>query len=100
MAVSRYTFAGQIDIDGTPAIKTNLFSSRVFRAVESGGINFNSHVLEEGERLDTLAFSVYGDSSYWWVIAAASGIGWSLQVPPGTFLRIPINLGDVLILMR
>jgi len=100
MAVSRYSFAGQIDINGIPAIKTNLFSSRVFRGVESGAIKCNTHILEEGERLDTLSYTIYGDSSYWWVIAAASGIGWSLQVPPGTFLRIPINMSDILSLMR
>ena len=100
MAISRYSLSGQINIDGVPAIKTTLLSSRVFRAAESGALKFNTHILEEGERLDTLAYSSYGDSSYWWVIAAASGIGWSLQLPPGTFLRIPINIGDVLGLAR
>ena len=90
MAVSRYSFAGQIDVDGVPAIKTNLFSSRVFRAVESGSIKYNAHVLEEGERLDTLAYTIYGDSSYWWVIAAANGLGkGTLIVPANTKLRIP-----------
>ena len=53
-------------------------------------------VLEEGQRLDQIAGVFYGDSSYWWAIAAASGIGWALQVPPGTVLRVPKNIGDVL----
>ena len=52
--------------------------------------------MQEGERLDTIAGKIYGDSNYWWVIAAASGIGWPLQVPPGTLLRIPEDLGAVL----
>jgi len=42
-----------------------------------------------------LAGAIYQSSTYWWVIAAASGIGWGLQVPPGTVLRIPKNIGEV-----
>jgi nucleoid-associated protein YgaU len=41
------------------------------------------------ERLDTIAGVAYGDGRYWWVLAAASNIGWGLQVPPGTIIRIP-----------
>jgi len=40
-------------------------------------------------RLDQLAGQIYGNGSYWWAIAAASDIGWGLQVPPGTRLLIP-----------
>jgi len=36
-----------------------------------------------------LAGIEYGNSTYWWIIAAASHIGWSLQVPEGTLIRIP-----------
>ena len=42
-----------------------------------------------------IAGDAYNDSSLWWVIAAASGIGWGLQVPPGTVIRIPIDLAQV-----
>jgi len=49
-------------------------------------------VLNEGERLDTIAGRVYGNARLWWIIAAASGIGWPLQVPPGTQLLIPTDL--------
>ena len=64
-------------------------------AVESGAIEFRSTILQEGERLDTIAGREYGDSSLWWVIAGASAIGWSLQVPPGTLIIIPTDLGKV-----
>lgn len=60
----------------------------------SGNIRFEETVLDEAERLDILAGKVYGDSSLYWLIAAASDIGWCLQVPPGTRIRIP-NLEDV-----
>jgi nucleoid-associated protein YgaU len=70
--------------------------SRIFFACENGTIKFSTYVLEEAQRLDQLAGVAYQSSTYWWVIAAASGIGWGLQVPPGTVLRIPRNLSEVL----
>jgi len=65
------------------------------RAVRQGHISFAVKNLQESQRLDVLAGEVYGDSSMWWVIAAASDIGWGLQVPPGTFLRIPTDLSEI-----
>jgi hypothetical protein len=58
-------------------------------AINSGQIECEKRVFQEGERLDTIAGQTYGDSSLWWVIAAASGIGWGLQVPPGTRVLVP-----------
>ena len=49
----------------------------------------------EAERLDILAGEYLGDGRLWWVIAGASGIGWNLQVPPGTYLRIPTDISQV-----
>ena len=67
-----------------PAIRNN---------VKNGNIQYTDLVLQENERLDILAGQFYGDGRLWWLIAAASEIGWALQVPPGTLLRIP-NLQD------
>ena len=47
-------------------------------------IDSRSHVWRTGDRFFKLAHKYYGDSSLWWIIAAASGIGWGLQCPPGT----------------
>ena len=48
------------------------------------------------ERLDALANQFYGDTSLWWVIAAANGIGkGTIRVPIGMILRIP-NVTDVM----
>jgi phage tail protein X len=44
---------------------------------------------ETGDRLDSLAYEYYGDSTLWWIIAAASNIGWGMQVPAGIVIRIP-----------
>ncbi len=67
----------------------------LFNAVERGQIGFDVRVMQEGERLDTIAGEVYGDSRLWWIIAASSGIGWGSQVPPGTRLRVPRLLAEV-----
>jgi len=48
--------------------------------------------------LDHLAATYYKDSRYWWVLAAASEIGWGLQLPPGTVIVVPdLNAVSVLI---
>jgi len=57
--------------------------------IATGEISFIVDVVRGFERLDTIAGREYGDGTLWWVIAAASGIGWGLQVPPGTVIKIP-----------
>jgi hypothetical protein len=65
------------------------------RAVKSGTLDFVKRITKESDRLDILAGEYYGDGSLWWIIAAASGVGWGLQVPAGIQLVIPINLGQI-----
>ena len=97
MALSRYSFSGNLKNSlGQNLISISSASPRIFRAVENQQINYSVHILEEGERLDYLSGIYYGDSSYWWVLAAASGIGYALQVPPGTVLRVPTSLAEAL----
>jgi hypothetical protein len=50
--------------------------------------------IQEGERLDSIAGRRYGRADLGWIIAAASNIGWILQVPPGIEIVIP-RLEDV-----
>jgi len=64
-------------------------------AATSGIISVRRDTLREGERLDSIAGQMYGDSRLWWIIAGCSGIGWNLQVPPGTYLLIPTNLSQI-----
>lgn len=65
------------------------------QSIKSGSIPIVSQVITTGDdRLDALAGSIYGDARYWWILAAASDIGWGLQVPPGTVLNV-IRLSDV-----
>ena len=51
-----------------------------------------------GDRLDSLAYSYYRDSTLWWVIAMANNNATrgSLFPIPGTQLRIPTDINSVL----
>ena len=70
-------------------------AAAVRRGVDSGSIQCEYFVLAEAQRLDLVAANFYGNPSYWWVIAAASGIGWQCQVPPGTYLKIPTDITQI-----
>ena len=95
MALSRYSFSSRTsDSNGKEIIGISKVSYKLYQAIEGGLLSYSVHVLEEGERLDYLAGINYGDSGLWWVIAAASGIGYGLQVPPGTIIRIPSNITE------
>ena len=94
MSISRYMLNGKIKQG--KCISTSESMTKIFNACENNKINYEVYILEESQRLDQLAGLAYNSSSYWWVIAAASGIGWGLQVPPGTVLRIPNNLAEVI----
>tara|TARA_Y100001938_G_scaffold150672_1_gene242734 strand:+ start:987 stop:1280 length:294 start_codon:yes stop_codon:yes gene_type:complete len=91
MAESRYTFSKKLK-DGRLISSASTY--KINRAVRSGTIPYSTIILEQGQRLDHIAGAVYGDSTLWWVIAAASGVGWALQCPPGTIIKIPNNAAD------
>jgi hypothetical protein len=75
-------------------------TSVIYSASISGALDTEKIILTTTQRLDTLAGKYYGDSQLWWVIAAASGIGWGLQVPAGTVIRVPINVQLAINLVR
>ena len=93
MAISRY---GRTQIvKGGKQYGTAKGSTAIFYAIKTGTMAYTRRVTKEGERLDTIAGELWGDATLWWVIAAASGIGWGTQVPPGVVLRIPTNLEQI-----
>ncbi len=49
-----------------------------------------------GERLDSLAYKFYGDTTLWWIIAKANGIKGIIGLQPGTLLRIPGDIARIL----
>ena len=51
----------------------------------------------QGDYLDALAYTYYGDPTLWWIIALANNLGKGrLSVPPGLQLRIPANVTEII----
>jgi hypothetical protein len=89
MAISRYRNVPKID---KKYYGTQDFPLKVkLDAISTINIVFNAM-----DRLDTLAFKHLGAGEYWWVIAIMNDIDWGLKVNPGTVLKIPIDIEDVL----
>lgn len=84
-------YSGDSVVKGGKSLSTNKAAILIRDQIESGQLKVKYIVLGRGVRLDHMAFREYDDAGLWWVIAAASGIGWGLQVPPGTYLTIPLD---------
>ena len=93
MAIRRY--ARSPLLNGGTRVGTGVAGITLYNAARNGSLKVERRTIREGERLDAIAGQTYGDSGLWWVIAAASGIGWNLQVPAGVVLTIPTDLGQV-----
>lgn len=91
MALSRYNISSVVE----NKITSSRASSIIKKLVESGRISTKTVVLKQGQRLDHLAQEHYNNGNLWWVIASASGIGWWLQIPAGTVLKIPLDINDI-----
>ena len=79
-------------------IKTSSEKTRLQTTILPNIVGANDTYIETitPERLDALANQFYGDTSMWWVIAAANWIGkGTIRVPIGMILRIP-NITDVM----
>lgn len=98
MAFSRYTRDTRISLGTQLGTANSVLLLK--NAIRDGLVPIVNQIIATGDdRLDTLAGNYYGDSRYWWVLAAASGIGWGLQVPAGTVINI-IKLDDALAIVR
>jgi len=97
MAHSRYTTNTPV-LGSNPYRGTSRTVSIIRSAILTGDLSYTQRIVTGVERLDTAAGREYGDGRYWWILAAASNIGWGLQIPPGTILYIP-SLSDVLLLV-
>ncbi len=87
--MARYNNARPVKRGGRLVMGSASQCAIIRQLVRNGRITTAIHVVRAGERLDTIAANVYGDATMWWLIAAASGIGWQCQVPVGTILNIP-----------
>lgn len=87
MAFSRYSRTPLLDLGAQYG--TSFAIQTIRAAVAAGTLPVRTITLRGAERLDTVSGTVYGDARYWWVLAAASNIGWGMQAPPGTIIKIP-----------
>ena len=53
-------------------------------------------LIDESMRLDILAEQIYGKAIYWKAIAIYNGIGWFFDIKPGTTIKLPNKIEDVL----
>ena len=65
------------------------------RAKEFGLIPTKDVILTENQRLDHLAHEFLGNSRLWWILAALSDIGWGLQLPAGTIIKVPTDITSI-----
>ena len=93
MSLGRYS--NNTKLEGGRKFSTSIGHVNIRKAVIAGSVSVTRYILQENERLDSIAGRSYGNSRLWWVISAASGIGWSPQVPPGTELLIPTDLSQI-----
>ena len=88
MAFSRYRNSRTLSF-GTQ-YGTSRAVAAIRLAVKNGLVPIIDQITLTGnQRLDHIAAKYYQDSRFWWVIAAASEIGWGMQVPPGTVVLVP-----------
>ena len=93
MATSRYLLTPRINFGAQYGTSDTVTKLRA--GIANNQIQVTVIFLKEVIRLDVLAGQYYGDGKYYWLIAAASNIGWSVQIPPNTRIVIP-NLQQAL----
>jgi hypothetical protein len=96
MATSRYVRDPMLGLGYQYGTATA--TARIRSAITAGTLAYKEIVIRGLDRLDTIAGAEYGDGRYWWIIAAASNIGWACQVPAGTILKLP-RIEDALALL-
>jgi nucleoid-associated protein YgaU len=88
--------------DNATVLKTEFINRPYYKGKQYPNIPLSESdvyvITTVGDRLDSLAYSYYSDSTLWWVIAAANNNATkgALYPIPGTQLRIPTDLNSVL----
>ncbi len=73
----------------------NVYRSRIYPEIPVSDSDIYV-ASETGDRLDTLAYQYYNNSSYWWIIASANNIhNAPFGLKDGTILRIPQNYIEI-----
>lgn len=78
-----------------PKYATSSLCSRIYKDCKSGILQSETITYSNNERLDKLSQRYYGNGLDWWIIAAASGLGWWLQINEGTQITIPTDINQI-----
>lgn len=82
-------------IKGGQLLGTNASINKIKEGIRNKTLQYRLYKSKESERLDIIAAKFLGDSRLWWILAATSNIGWSLQLPPGTIIKIPVDINRI-----
>ena len=95
--MSRYRFTKQkIDKD----TGNRVYGTTIYPKIPLDDSDIFIHSIE-GDRLDLLAHKYYGDETLWWIIAKANSLrNGKFALKAGQQLRIPQNIGQVLLSLR
>lgn len=80
--------------DDTPLYTYNNSTPFFGRRITTTYEEWIEHAITQHERIDTIAYKYYGDSTQWWRIAEANPdkIWWPLTLPIGETIKIPVNV--------
>lgn len=92
MALKRYVFTDQHQDKDT---KNRVRLSTIYPKVKTTPDDIYIYT-KQADRLDLLAKKYYDDVNLWWIIAQANQMGkGSMNIKPGTRLRIPQGLDQI-----
>ncbi len=78
-----------------PKYATSELCSRIYKDCKNGILEHDMLVYTKNDRLDKLSQKYYNNGLDWWIIAAASGLGWWMQINEGTQIIIPTNINQL-----
>lgn len=84
--------------NGLPVIRTKAADGRSYPTVYGpvvqipGLLPYRQHVVQDGDRFDTLAYALWSDPELWWRIAYVNPeIAYPGPLTPGSVIRIPVS---------
>lgn len=96
MPKSRYANSEIIDSNHYGTFPMPSFA-KGYRALDLlQGIAHEEYVWKRGDRFDKLAALKFNEETYWWVICLCNDINYPFGIQPGTIIRIPNEVNDVL----
>lgn len=84
---SRYENALVLRVKNAEGVYNPALYSMISASAYEG--QFSTHVVQAGERFDTLANQLYGDPELWWILANVNPEYLFPELPEGVVIRVP-----------